>query len=788
MSLSRQAGLFVLGLTSAAIVATEVLVTRLLSVSTWYGLAFLVLSIAMLGVTSGSLAAMKAQRDAAPMAPWIARRLLVFAIGLVGATIVILSVPISFTPDVASFASLLLVIAAATVPMVAGGSVVARLMAESPVSLPAVYAVDLVAAAGGALLPLAMLGPMSGPGAMVAVAVALAGAASVLAENGARRAARGACAAMIALLALTELTSHGLVVRYAKGVPHMDGAPLFDAWNPLSYVALTSFAPRPFPLWSYAPTPPPRNHPVAVARIDGDASTVVYAYSTLDKLELLKSDATSSAHALRPDGTACVIGTGGGRDIEAALLWGHDEVVGFEINPAMVAMLQSVAAYSPILRDHRVRVIVGDGRTELARSGVKCRVLQASLVDTWAATSAGAFAHTESTLYTREAWSLFLRRVEPDGVLTFSRWYDPARLSETSRLVALAVASLLDRGAARPRDHIALVAASKVATMLVSPTPLSADDLTKLRDHAAKLQLDTLVLPGEPSKDPLLDAILDAPNDVALAAAGASQNLDTSAPTDDRPFFFQILSARAWLHPIEVTRKFGMKQGALSGNVASTFELLLTFGAVLLVAAFLLGPTLVRAAREAKPPLPGGRAAAYFAALGAGFMIAEIALIQRMHVVLGHPTYALVVVLAGLLVATGIGSALSAKVVRSRAAVSVVAALAAALLIATPFAIIRPLARATMDAPYGTRVLWTAGCSAALGLVMGMLFPAGLRFADRERAAPVALALNGATSVLGSVAAIMISVWAGIPTSFVVAGCIYLVAAACGPARWRAVE
>ena len=115
-------------------------------------------------------------------------------------------------------------------------------------------------------------------------------------------------------------------------------------------------------------------------------------------------------------------------------------MVGIEINPAMVQMLEAIQSFSPILADERVRVILGDGRAELARSGIRCQVLQASLVDTWAATSAGAFAHTESTLYTREAWALFLDRVAPDGILTFSRWYEPTRVSETSRLLSLAAA------------------------------------------------------------------------------------------------------------------------------------------------------------------------------------------------------------------------------------------------------------------------------------------------------------------------------------------------------------
>jgi hypothetical protein len=147
-------------------------------------------------------------------------------------------------------------------------------------------------------------------------------------------------------------------------------------------------------------------------------------------------------------------------------------VFGAEVNPAMVEMLHRVADRSPVLRDPRVvtRAWATAARsTPAATRGA--RVLQASLVDTWAATTAGAFAHTESTLYTREAWAIFLRRTAPDGVLTFSRWYDPRRVSETSRLVSLAVASLLDRGVTDPERHIALIAAGVVATILVSPRP-----------------------------------------------------------------------------------------------------------------------------------------------------------------------------------------------------------------------------------------------------------------------------------------------------------------------------
>jgi hypothetical protein len=204
---------------------------------------------------------------------------------------------------------------------------------------------------------------------------------------------------------------------------------------------------------------------------------------------------------------------------------------------------------------------------------------------------------------------------------------------------------------------------------------------------------------------------------------------------------------------------------------------------VALVALFGLGPPLWRAARR-QAALPGPHAAVYFSALGAGFMLAEMALVQRMHVALGHPTYALVVVLAGLLVSTGLGSALSARVLRGRRAVSVAAAAAAVVLLLLPHVAIRPLAHLTEASSLGVRAAWAGALSGLVGLGLGMLFPSGVRYIAREHGVPLALALNGTTSVLGGVFAIVVSVALGIPATFALAGLIYLLAAWAGPHRW----
>ncbi|MEZ4405483.1 MAG: hypothetical protein R3A52_03165 [Polyangiales bacterium] len=585
---------------------------------------------------------------------------------------------------------------------------------------------------------------------------------------------------------LTDATSHGLVMRYPKGQPRDENQSLlFESWNALSHVEVTHFGPvLPPLLWSPSPLTPPVPLTLAFARIDGEAATPVYAYRSPNELGMLRFDATTAAHVLRPGGTACVIGVGGGRDVVAAKMYGHPRVVGAEINPAMFDLLAAVRRRSPTLSLPGVTLIRGDGRAVFRRANVRCSVLQASLVDTWAATTAGAFAHSEATLYTREAWATFLRRLTPDGVLTFSRWYDPHRPSETSRLVSLAVASLRDRGVRAPREHIALVASGIVATILVSPSPFTAADRAHLEELESRLRHALVITPGRPARDPLLERILEAPDDAALAAAGEPYGYDTSPATDDRPFFFHVLSPRAWLHPLRALASARGGPGIVHGNVTAMFELIATFAAVLLIAGWMLGPTLLRARRRPDEALPGAAPAVYFGALGAGFMLVEVSLVQRMHVVLGHPTYALVVVLAGLLVATGVGSALSPRVIRSRRATSRAAAVAGALVAALPWVVIRPASVLLADATLGARMAWTGGCAAVVGLALGMLFPAGVRWLDRGRGAPLALAVNGATSVLGSVAAVTVSVWFGIPWSFALGGAVYLVAALAGPHRW----
>src|SRR5262245_32483129 len=183
-------------------------------------------------------------------------------------------------------------------------------------------------------------------------------------------------------------------------------------------------------------------------RIDGAAGTPIYSFQDARRdLAFLRHDVTYAPFAVRPPGRVLVLGVGGGRDLLAAHLAGATAVQGAEINGLLVDWLRGVAARrSPVLALPGVAVEVEDARAFAARSSQQYDLVLASLVDTWPPTGAGALSLTEHSRYTREAWTLFLRRLSDRGVLAFSRWYTPAEPMEVARLAELGRAALADVG------------------------------------------------------------------------------------------------------------------------------------------------------------------------------------------------------------------------------------------------------------------------------------------------------------------------------------------------------
>ncbi len=614
------AGLF---LVSASVLALEVLDTRMLSVLTWYSLAFLVIAMGLFGLTAGAVYVyLRPNRYAADALPHsLARDALELAVAIPVSYVLLLLVPLR-AESVATTVPLFVVFASIlALPFFPAGKIVAAALTRAQLPVGRVYAVDLAGAALGAPIVPFLLEWLGGGSAILSLSVlaSLASMSFARAASAPRpsRVGIGLLAGAILLTFLNTGSNRGLVPLWVKGRPETRDDVERELWNSHSRVLVHKPLVVPAAFWGKGGFCP---QPFVLQRgieIDGHAATPLYLVDDdLQKLSWLDCDVTNAVHRIRPHGAIAIIGVGGSRDIQAALLTGHAPVVGIELNDRLLEILTGELGHGAAIANRsEVKLVHDEARSYLARHPEKYSVIQASLIDTWAATGAGAHALSENGLYTVEAFQLFLSRLEPGGVLTVSRWAS----AETPRLVGVAVAALFASGATSPRDHIALLAAGPAATLLVAKDPFTPEEISALDALAKEKGFILGARPGQPALVDIVENVLAAKSRSDLDRRTLLPLMDLRPATDDRPFFFNVVRFGAMWKTLPPEYA-----GLIEGNLLATRTLALAFFASLILVTLAIAVPLVRRAR------PEGRVdrrlvagLVYFSAIGVGFMLAE---------------------------------------------------------------------------------------------------------------------------------------------------------------------
>jgi hypothetical protein len=366
---------------------------------------------------------------------------------------------------------------------------------------------------------------------------------------------------------------------------------------------------------------------------------------------------------------------------------------------------------------------------------------------------------------------------------TVSRWHAPSAPVEIGRTVSLATAALLLLGVQHPRDHVFLASTGNLATLIVSPSPLSSADLQTLRDAADSLEFKILASPDQDTAaDPVFQDILSATSVNDLEAKAGNYSLDISPPTDARPFFFNQLrpsisrNLRLIIDEFRGSRSyFGGERLVVLGNLIamSTLILLIALSFLAVVLAIILpARSSIRNSGSSLVIL----GSTYFLLIGLGFMFIEIGLIQRLSIFMGHPVYALSVVLFGIILTTGLGSLLSEKLAPSRAAALM---LWLSLLVAYIFCIPEWLPGFTHGLESRSLMIRALACIAVIlpaGGLMGFGFPVGMRLVTSrdQQPTPWFWAINGAAGVLAAGLAVACSIAFSIDTTLRVGGTCYL--------------
>lgn len=767
-------------LLSGAVMGYEILLMRFFSIAQWHHFAYMVIGLALLGFgVSGTFLVFARERLSARFVPAFATFAGLFGVTVVGVTSAAQLVPFNALEvvwDPWQFAYLFVIYLLLAVPFFCAATSIGLILYVLRSGTAQVYRADLMGAGLGAsaivgvmfLLPIGRcLAALGGVG-LVAAGLALASE---------RRTWRPAALCIVgAVAAVAFLPDESLMPRLnpykalgqALTVP---GAEIVsEVSGPLGL--LTAVRNDEVPL-RHAPglsLNANADIPEQLAvYTDGDAPTAVTRHDgTLSSSSYLDWRTAALPYHLVAEPRVLVLGTGGGDEVLMALHHRARSVDAIELNPQMTRLVGRDHAEfgGRIFERPHVSLHVGEGRSFAATTDGAYDLIQISLLDPFSAAASGLHALNESTLYTVEAFETFLGRLTPDGVLAVTRWMRlPPRGS--LKLAATALAALERTGASRPRDHIAAVRAWNAVTLVVAKRPLTQDRISMARTFANVRSFDLAYLPGIAADETNRFNVIGTPTVYqgidALAGSGAAEFVesypfDIAPATDDRPYFFHFFKWRLLPELLKMRTAGGIPfiEWGYVILLATLVQALLASAALIL-----LPLTVLRGGAPSESKGLFWSTAACFGAIGLAFLFIEISFMQRFVLLLGHPLYAVVVILTGFLLFAGLGSGWSARLRRrmpERAvswAVAGIVGLALLYLAFLPavFEVLRPL-------PEVAKVAVSLALIAPLAFAMGMPFPLALHRLGEVSPGlvPWAWGINGCASVVSAVLAALIAI------------------------------
>jgi hypothetical protein len=724
-----------IGFVSAAALLFQVAQTRLFSASYGYHLTYLVISVSLLGVGSGAtLSGVFDQRQRRP-------GLATLALAAAASALAALLLETHVDPGTALAAAILVAYLAGALPFVFASWIVVRSLREHPAHAGRLYSADLAGAAAGSLLAFAGLPWLGTPG-LYGVSAALS-ALAALAVAGLRV---GTAAGLVGASAMTvALTLAGDTIAPPQNGPAKravygeDITHLATRWDPHARVdvihhdGLSIGAMYRDLIDPRYVAPRPDAH---FMLLDQSAATQILDGSA--DMSVLRASIIAAPYELLTRPHVLIFGPGGGIDIQNALLHGASQIDAVEVNRGVTALMRgALADYSGrVYSAARVTVVEDEARSFIRRSSDRYDLILMTVVDSYAALASGAYALSESYLYTAEAFDDYLTHIAEHGALAVGRFYrePPIEMLNTAKL---GVDALRRRGIADPLAHLMVLRYLDFGMLIVRTDAFDLASAGAIRRFASEHSFTVAF-------DPL-----------DRTGAFAEGLVRTPVPaTDDRPFFFANDPGA------QVPVAYLILFGAL---VPAT---VLSWGLLLLPLRKTIGGGLAT--------VLGQRTTVQALAVGFGFIAAEIVLLQRLTLYLGQPALALALGLAALLVGAAAGSAVSA----GRLSVAR-AALASAIVVAVAVVSLDRVTGATLSWPLLARGLVACVTSIAIGLPLGSVFPTIIASAGTQDSGLVswAWAVNGAASVIGSILAVVAALAVGFTGVGLLAAACYVVAA-----------
>ena len=773
ISARHYAGLLLISL---ATLLLELALTRVLSVALWYHFGFLVISTALLGFgASGvTLALWTALREKKPLDASLGACALAFAVCVVLSFWLMQRIPFnpfSVAVDHRQFLLMPIYFLLVALPFYCSGLAIALLFTRGAAKINRLYCYDLVGAGIGCGLVAFVLPQFGGSGSVLFAAFVGALAAVCFSVRTPRGLALVSVSAAALLLAATLRGERIIPIHVsANKLPHSFPY-IYSAWNTLSFVQVVDI--------------PPRGKEPGARMMFIDSGTAATGMTDLrpDVRTVLAQhpeqvgEESTIAYAGKADPNILIIGSGGGDQVTEALKAHAGSITAVEINSVINDIVASRMNdyWGNLYHQPEVHLVADEGRSFVRRSTEKYDAIISVHTISNAAVASGALSLAESYVLTREAFEDYLDHLKPDGRIYFTR---PE--FQIPRLVATAREAFANRGLGPLNKHVIAYTEgadympapgrlSFVAGFLLQKSQIQPEEMNQIRDilragAANDPSFRILYSPDEAQPGSIYDRLLTAPD---LKQVYRSTDVQLAPATDDKPFFNQHTrwSRLRWntIADLFSQKQPGGARLALEDKPIAEVTLLILLVQSAVIAALCILAPLVFFHRRGLEVSGRWSWLSYFAALGLGFIMVEIALLQRFLLFLGQPIYTYAVVLAGLLIFTGAGSYLAGRL-RKEPGEALKRVLPLALLVVLATAVVTPAVfHVFLGSGLTVRILIAMLLVAPLGLMLGMPFPLGLRLAMQRSSAlgSWAWGVNGFFTVIGTILALMLGMMIG---------------------------
>jgi spermidine synthase len=772
-------------LTSLGALLLEIAYTRIFSFKVFYYFTYLILGVGLLGIGAGGIAVATVGRlRRASLERLVPVTSALGGLSVLVSYLIIAPTQINVAEAVGSLAEigkLGFVMVLLTSSFFAVGIVVSSILGRASEATARLYGADLLGAAVGAALAVPLISTLTPPRTVLLAGLVLALAGVRLARSDrALLALSLATAAILAIPVATGALVRDPVVSRGKGFEDYRNGKIvhFSKWSPVFRVDV---ADHPF-----------HSGEAFLLFHDGQPGSGMRRFNgDFGPFEYLRTDPRALPFEVLPRGPrVLVIGAAGGHEIVSSLFFGASHVTGVELNPVTYSLLTKVYAdFSGHLAENpKVTLLNGDGRWFLKQSRDRYDLIWFVAPDSYAAMNAatsGAFVLSESYLYTTEMIQESLRHLTDGGIICtqFGELDYDRKPNRTTRYVATARAALAAEGLSSFPDHV-LVSSSRgyppfrELVVLLGKRAFSSAQVGAFEAKTAQV-VDGILRysPAGDADGTPVNQVITLP-DAALPEFFQNHPYQVNPVTDDAPFFWHFARFR------DALGMSGTLRGVVVDHEDSIAEqLTLMFLAVVLglAAIFLLLPML--AIRSAWREMPHKAATGtYFAALGLGFMLLEVPLMQSLTLLLGYPTYSLSVTLCALLVSSGVGSMLSSSYggTRNRRVLTLLGVMTVVVLVTRD--LLPTLVNHFIGHPLPVRVLVTILVITPVGLCLGAFLPLGLRTVGSMTTRPReyiawAWAVNGFFSVIASILSTILSMVFGFRTLMLIALAVYVIGA-----------